>query len=174
MKSKLLVLVGILALAATPAFSDWRFDIGIDAIFGFGALSEDDAETLDFPDLTFITLPMGEAGYEWELGPVNLGVGVRGITLILVNLLWPDVYAELDLGKVAVEAHLGGLAFMVLGLANDTTTGEVFIPELSAWFKPGRRFRLGGGAVGFYHPDMEGNLLFLYYLGVKWVLGPGR
>ncbi len=170
MKRKLLVLVGLLALTAAPAFCEWRFDIGVDAIFGFGALSDQDADTLDFPEMTFLTLPMGEAGYEWDLGPVSLGAGVRGITLILVNLLWPDIFATLELGPAAIEAHLGGLAFLAVGLINDGTTGQVFIPELSAWFKLGKAFRLGGGAIGFYHPDMEGNILFLYYLGAKWVL----
>ena len=169
MKRTLALVAVVTLLAAAPAFCNWRFDLGIDGIFGLGAISDEGADSMDFGDLNFFTLPMGEASYEWELGPVGVGVGVRGITLLIVNVLWPDVYAELELGPAAIEAHIGGLAFVGIGFASFAETGQVFIPELSAWFKLGKRFRLGGGGLGIYVPDFDG-MVFVYYLGCKWVL----
>ena len=169
MKRTLALVAMVLLLAAAPGFCNWRFDLGIDGIFGLGAVSDQGSGSIDFGDLNFFTLPMGEASYEWEFGPVGVGAGVRGISLLVINVLWPDVYAELDLGPVAVEAHIGGLAFVGIGLASFSETGQVFVPELSAWYKLGKRFRLGAGGVGLYVPDFSG-MVYVYYVGVKWVL----
>jgi hypothetical protein len=174
-KRKLLVVVGLLALMTAPAFADWRFDLGIDGIFGLGAVSDSGSDSADFGDMRFFTLPMGEAAYEWDLGPASIGGGIRGISLLFINVLWPDIFATIELGPAIIEAHVGGLAFVGLGLVSFSESGQVFIPELSAWFAPGKRkiFHLGGGAVGLYLPDFEDEaIVFVYYLGVKWVLRP--
>ena len=177
MKRKLLVLVGLLALTAAPAFCDWRFDIGIDGIFGLGAVSDSGSDSADFGDMAFFTLPMGGAAYEWDLGPVSLGGGIRGISLLVINVIWPDIFATLELGPAVIEAHVGGLAFLGFGLVSFSESGQVFIPELAAWFPLGKRkiFHLGGGAVGLYLPDFEDEaIVFMYYLGAKWVLRPSK
>ncbi len=75
-KRTLAVAAVVLLVAVAPAFCDWRFDLGLDAIFGVGAVSDEGSDTADFGDLNFITLPMGGASYEWEVGPVGIGVGV--------------------------------------------------------------------------------------------------
>lgn len=175
MKRKLIVLVGLLALAATPAFSDWRFDIGIDAIFGAGAISGDDIETGGFGE-NVLTLPMGGVGYEWQAGPVSIGVGMRGVTVIVFTILWPDVVAEMKFGPLVVEGHVGGLLFTGFGIGGGfMETGQVFIPELSVWFQPKKMFRVGAGAVGLFVPEITDEAaVFLYYLGVKWVIRPSN
>lgn len=174
-KRKLLVVIGLVALAAAPAFCDWRFDLGIDGVFGLSALTDSGSDSTDFGELRFFTLPIGGAAYEWDLGPVNLGVGIRGISLLIINVLWPDVFASLELGPAVIEAHVGGLVFAGFGLVSFFESGEVFIPELSAWFPLGKRkiFHLGAGAVGVYLPDFEDEAVaFIYFVGVKWVLRP--
>ncbi len=169
MKRTLVLAAAALVLMAAPAFCEWRFDLGVDGVFGLGAVTDEGADSIDFGSLNFFTLPMGGASYEWQLGPVGLGAGVRGITLLFVNVLWPDIYAEMELGPAALEAHVGGLLFLGFGLVSFSESGEVFVPELSAWFKLGRMFRLGGGAIGLYVPDFSG-MAFVYYIGAKWVI----
>jgi hypothetical protein len=170
MRKMVWILVAVLVLVCAPAFAQWRFDLGVDAVFGLGVLSDSDIETSGFGS-SFLTLPMGEAAYVWGLGPVKVGAGVRGISLILVNLLWPDVYAEVDLGPVALEGHIGGLAFLAIGLVNDSATGKVLFPELSAWFRLGKRFRLGAGTISLWAPELAIDAtVFVYYLGAKWVI----
>jgi hypothetical protein len=172
-KKLVLIALAATALVAAPAFADWRVDLGADVLMGLGALSDSDLDTSGSVAQYGILLPMGEVAYQFGVGPVALGVGVRGVTFLIQTLLWPDVFAEIALGPVAVEGHLGGLAFASFGVLGGLfETGEVFIPELSAWFRLGKHFRLGAGAVGMYVPDFDmGTVVFLYYLGGKFIIG---
>ncbi len=173
MKRTLVLAAVALLLMAAPAFcNNWRVDLGVDAVFGLGVLSDSDLQTSGI-GANFLTLPMGEGSYEWALGPVGVGVGIRAISFVVVNILWPDVYAEVDLGPVSFEGHIGGLLFVSIGLLNDSASGNVLFPELSAWGKLGKRFRLGGGVISLYAPELEIDAtVFVYYLGIKWVLLP--
>jgi hypothetical protein len=74
---------------------------------------------------------------------------------------------------VAVEAQVGGGLFALIGLYNNVKSGSLFFPDLSVWYKIGKKqlFRLGGGVMGFYLPELstEG-LAFAFYLGGKVAL----
>ena len=91
-------------------------------------------------------------------------------TIILESMLWPNIMMEIALEPVFIQAQVGGLFFVFFGLANATEYGEVFFPDLSIWIGLGkeRRFRLGGGLLGMYWPELttEG-IAVVPYLGGK-------
>lgn len=173
MKRFALALV-VLALVAAPAFSQLRLDIGIDVPRGVGAAFQGSAEvsqeTVDFFNNYFIPFPEAALHYQYDLGMFKFGLGARAYTFIVETILWPNAFAEVHLGPVVVEAQVGGGLFFMVGLANQFEAGKVFLPDLSAWFKLGKKqnLRLGGGILGLYLPELttEG-FGFVYYLGGK-------
>jgi hypothetical protein len=117
-------------------------------------------------------LPFPEASfyYQFEFGPLRLAPGVRVFTFILESVLWPNLMAELAFDPVFIQAQLGGLIFVLFGLANNIEFGEVLLPDLSIWLGLGkeRRFRLGGGVLGMLLPDLsDEGMLIVPYVGMK-------
>jgi hypothetical protein len=167
----------ILALVAVPAFSQLRLDIGVDVPRGIGAVLQGDTQiskdAVDFFSNYVFPFPEAALHYQFDFGMVKLGVGARAFTFILETAIWPNAFAELNLGPLAIEAQAGGGLFALVGLYNSVKAGKVFMPDLSAWFKIGKKqlFRLGGGAMGIYLPEVttEG-MAFVYYLGGKVAL----
>ncbi len=174
MKKSLVVLV-ILILLATPVFAQWRLDVGAIVPRGAGLSLGGETEAIiggvDMAAWPFIPFPEAGLYYTGNLGPVSLGIGVRAFTLILETILWPNAFAEVNLGPLAIQAQLGGGLFAMVGVASSTATGQVFMPDLSAWLKIGKKgnFRLGGGLIGLYMPEITGTdaIPFLVYLGGK-------
>ncbi|MDA8424799.1 MAG: hypothetical protein M0Z80_01565 [Treponema sp.] len=161
----------VLALLAAPVFAQFRLDFGVMVPRGISSTSGSTSEGSFVSSWPFIPLPEAGIYYQGDLGPVKLGIGARAFSFILENIVWPNAYAELDLGRFALQAQFGGGLFATFGLlANSTSTGNVFIPDLSAWFLIGkqRNFRLGGGLVGLDVPDVFGSTMpILLYLGGK-------
>jgi hypothetical protein len=162
------------AISLAPIFAQVRMDFGFDIPRGLGAIAdggmEDFREAGEFLD-QFI-LPFPEAGlyYQWSAGPVNFGAGVRVFTLILESIYWPNAYVELELERFAFQFQLGGGLFGMFGVFSHIETGAVAIPDLSAWFKIGRSFRIGGGGIGLMLPEVSNNMIFAYYLGAKFAI----
>jgi len=164
----------VLGLAGGALSAQMRLDVGIAAPIGIGrALDgtklEMDGAAGDFLSKVFLPLPEAGLHYQFDLGTVKVGLGGRAFTLILETVLWPNAFAEFDLGPVVLEAQVGGGAFAFVGLVSDCETGRVFFPDLSAWFKLGKdgNFRLGAGALGLYLPDQTATVPFIFYLGGK-------
>jgi hypothetical protein len=174
MMKKPLVILIILVLLSTPVFAQWRIDVGalVPRNVGIAVGGSADVAIEDFPIGDYF-IPFPEAGfyYTGTVGPFNLGIGARAFTFIVETVLWPNAIAEVTLGPVVVEAQIGGGIFAIVGLFSDVTSGKVFIPDLSAWFKIGKKgnFRLGGGFIGLYMPELTGTdaIPFLLYLGGK-------
>ena len=176
---KFMIVLAILVLVAVPTFAQWRLDVGAVVPRGVGLSIGGTTDTkisgVDMASWPFIPFPEAAIYYTGELGPVSLGVGARAFTLILETILWPNAFVELNLGPVALEAQVGGGFFAMFGLASATETGKVFLPDLSAWFKIGKKgnFRLGGGLIGLYMPEITDTdaIPFLLYLGGKVAIG---
>jgi hypothetical protein len=164
-----------IALVAIPsASSQMRLDIGVMVPRGAGiTIGGATSTTLgsDVGNWPFIPIPEAGLYYQGDLGFLKLGIGARAFSFILESIVWPNAYAELDLGRVAIEAQVGGGAFLMFGLVNpDPTFGNVVIPDLSAWLKLGKKgvFRLGGGVIGLWVPETFGDTMpFLIYFGGK-------
>jgi hypothetical protein len=173
---KFFCILAIMTLLVIPAFAEWRLDLGALAPRGMGAMaggatplsSDLGSQIADWP---FIPLPEAGLYYEADLGDIKLGLGARAFTAILATIVWPNAFVELELGRVAIEAQVGGGAFGFLTVVATTGGfGKVFIPDISVWYKLGKNqnFRLGAGAIGLYMPELLGDgLPFLFYIGGK-------
>jgi hypothetical protein len=172
MRKFLIVTIFAAALAA-PSMAQGRLDIGIDVPKGMGNVlpSGVDASVSDFLAKAFIPFPEAALYYQWDLGMIKVGAGLRAYTVILASVAWPNAFAELDLGPLAVEAQLGGGVFAYYAIASGgLETGKVFFPDLSAWYAFGQKriLRLGAGAMGIFLPNQDaGSLPFIIYLGAK-------
>jgi len=176
MKRSLLVLLIIASLVA-PAFSQMRIDIGADIPRGLGITVDGDTEisqeTVDFFTTYFIPFPEAAIYYQYDLDVMKLGIGARAYTFIVETIIWPNAFAELNLGRVAIEAQVGGGLFGLIGLYNSIEAGAYFFPDISVWYKLGKKqsFRLGLGAMGLYMPDLlDDGMVFAYYIGGKVAL----
>jgi hypothetical protein len=171
---KVLLVVVILALAGAAGFADGRADIGMAIPWKLGATltsSLEDNETLNVLSYFTLLVPQVFVGYEFGLGPVNLGVGGRLYTLIFESVAMPAAFAEVVLGPVAVNLNVGGGGFLLFGLYNDLLTGPLLLPDLSAHVQLGRSLNLGIGATGILHPDIPEDVLpFVLYLSGKFVV----
>ncbi len=172
-KIAFLLLSLAVALVAPPSVAaQARLDIGAIVPRGAGVASGGSSTSVGtFVDnWPFIPLPDAGIYYQGDLGLLKLGIGARATTFILETIAWPNAYAELDLGPVAIQAQVGGGAFLMLGLVTSPVLGKVLIPDISAWYKFGKKgiFRLGAGAIGLYVPDAFGDFTpFLIYIGGK-------
>ena len=173
MKKVILVLL-ILVVASTVGFAEWRSDIGLAVPWKLGAtLTSALGENEDFNVLSEFTflVPQVFLGYEFALGPVNLGLGGRLYTLILESIITPAVFAEVELGPVAVNLNVAGGGVLFFGLYNDFQSGQLLLPDLSAHFKLGRSLQLGIGATAILHPDIPEDVLpYILYLSGKFVV----
>ena len=171
---RIVLLAVFITVLVFPAFSQVRLDLGVDIpmniyVVGAGEIESSSDVGSFLRDHIF---PFPEAGlyYQFSVGPLKLAPGVRVFTLIFESVLWPNLMAEIQLDPVFIQAQLGGLLFVFFGLANDAQYGEVFFPDLSIWIGLGkeRRFRLGGGVLGMYLPDLttEG-IAVVPYIGGK-------
>jgi hypothetical protein len=174
MKKKMLV-AAVLILMSLPVFAGFRLDIGLEAPISAGATNGTSGIGTSIGDIPFLPIPEIAIYYLWDIGPVNLGLGLRAYSIILESVAWPNLVAEFNLGPFVIQAQLGGGFFAAFGAAgNATAFGQVAIPDLSAWFKFGKTeaFRLGGGIMGFYAPAALGSnsIIGLFYLGGKVAL----
>ena len=177
MSRKLLAFILVMALAVTlsagVALAQIRIDVGVDIPRGFGNVSGGviDTGTIDFLDKTILPFPEAGLYYQFDLSMIKLCVGVRCFTFIVESIFWPNAIAEVHLGNFVIEGQMGGGFFGIFGVVNSSTTGKVFIPDLSAWYKIGNVFRVGGGAIGLFFPETKLDILpFVYYLGAKFCI----
>ncbi|AEJ18815.1 hypothetical protein [Gracilinema caldarium] len=165
------VVVVVMLMLGIPLFSQVRFDMGIDVPLGLGALSDNevftDSEVNDF--FKEHILPFPELGLYYQFGDGSLrgGLGVRAFTFILVTVYWPNAFIEADLGNFTTAFQVGGGFFGIFGIVNDSDTGNVFIPDISLWYRFGKAFRLGGGVIGMMMPESD-TMGFAYYVGFKF------
>jgi len=190
---KKMILVALIALALiVPAAAQLRFDVGLYKPLGISItnLPEADSELKTLSEgmaqQIWLMLPEVRLSYQLDLEPLPLkiGFGARGFSFIVVGAGWPNVFAELELGPLFVDAQIGGLLFGYYALNTfGGDFGNVFIPDLSAWYGFGQKknFRIGGGITMFYAPDFTNELAdatgrtmipFLYYISGKFAIEP--
>ncbi|GHV88996.1 hypothetical protein AGMMS50267_13560 [Spirochaetia bacterium] len=112
-----------------------------------------------------------------DFGPVHLGAGFQGYSLIIAGVFWPVVYAELELGKFTINATVGGYSYMIHAVYMPMFFVEDFIvPDVSIWFTH-KHVKFGVGAITlmdargvpkFFSDFSTDNLLF--YAGIRWVV----
>ena len=146
-----------LIIPGTPLFAEigagGRIDGGIDLlIFPGSASSAEDDQLSEIP--MFPLLNLGFYG-QFNFGMLSLGAGIRGASLIVVNLFWPSVYAELNLWRFSLNARIGGGLLYLFPIV--LYAGQYYIPELSLWFtlfdfKNTNKLQFGFGALTILTP----------------------
>jgi hypothetical protein len=171
---RIILFVAFVAILASPVFSQVRLDIGVDVPMNIYAVGggevQSSSDVGSFLKQHIFPFPEASLYYQFEVGPIKLAPGVRAFTMILESVLWPNLLMELAVEPIFIQAQLGGLLFLFFGLENQADFGQVFFPDLSIWVGLGkeRRFRLGGGLLGMYMPELttEG-MAVVPYLGGK-------
>lgn len=173
MKKTMMIL--LVALVATSAFAQFRADLGVNIPASVGVSVPNDfggSDTGSVNILNEITLLFPEAmlAYELGLGPVNVGFGSRLFTLIIQSVAYPAAFAEVDLDPVVVNLNVGGAAFLFFGLWNSLEAGALLIPDLSAYLKLGKSFRIGAGVTTFLGAEEQQSFPYILYLSGKFVI----
>lgn len=171
MKRFMFCTAAILVLCGSLAMGEGRADIGFDVPFGLGGIganSSFSSEASTFFREHILPFPEASVYYTPSLGPVTFGLGMRAYTFILESIVWPNAFAEVSLGPVVFQGQVGGGAFLLFGLYNSFKTGANFFPDLSAWLKLGKTFRIGGGVMGMFLDGIDTSTIpAVFYLGVK-------
>lgn len=170
MKKRNLFILVILILVPITTFANGpQWDITVNVPYYIGIRTEDmgsEGATLDkafvFPDVKF--------NYYFGSDIFKVGIGVRAFTLILVNLAYPIVSVESQLGPIVINANLGGGVFALFGLVSEFGFEQIFIPEISVAFDLGSGFRIGTGATAIMAPELAGFGDFVYVgsVFVRW------
>lgn len=160
----------IVLLTVPSAFGQFRLDAGvkIPVLMGNNLSNLGGSEDTTYNILEKFTLIFPEVSgtYQLEAGPLKAGAGLQMYTFIFESVVWPSVFAELDLSPVVISAKAGGFGFLFFGVYNHFGTGSIVIPELDAWFKINNSFRVGGGAMLFTSPDLTfSQYPYILYLG---------
>ena len=158
MKKKLLVVCAALVMlvgagATVGAQVRLDFDINDPVYFGYAVSGSQYGVWNSSP---YIPLPDARLQFQIPLGPLNIGAGARVFTVIVENIAYPEVYAELNLDKLVVNASVGGLEFLTFGLLTDaiqSSTGAVLsgyepivLADVSVGYKVVDFFRISAGA----------------------------
>ncbi|MFP4375954.1 MAG: hypothetical protein ACLFP4_02820 [Spirochaetales bacterium] len=175
MKRRLVIFLALIGLAATPLVAQFRADIGLNVPWRLGVRANStetglESESLNVLDSVFLVLPEVSLSYTGRVGPVTIGGGFRGFTFIVQSLLYPHLFAEVELGQVVAGLSVGGGVFPFIGLYNSIETGGIFIPDLKAHVKLGETFRLGGGVASVVGVGDGVSTPFLVYLSGIFVI----
>ena len=168
---KKIIFAGIIILVAISGVSSQvRLDLAIEVpkAAGFNADSGNELfdGSVDFFSQYTLPIPSAMAAYQFSLGPIHTGIGLKAYSAILLSLAWPYAYAELDLSPIVINVGIGGGAFMVFGMVNTINTANVFMPDFHIAYKFGDTFRLGIGAVGITGElfDSSGAFPYVFFL----------
>ncbi|MDR2575299.1 MAG: hypothetical protein LBC52_02530 [Treponema sp.] len=152
-----------------------RFDVGLDLFAIPTSEYTENDEVSIFP-----IIPLIDAGLygQYTFGMLNMGIGLRAFSLIVLNVFSPSIYAELNLWRLTLNAQITGGALYVFPLY--LIAGPYFIPELSVWYTLNKskssQMRLGVGALTLMSTqaineevirDVSNNLIF--YIAFKAV-----
>jgi hypothetical protein len=179
-----LVVVVAMVCGAVSASAQLRLDMDINVPICAGITVSGVSQTAW--NSFFIPFPDARLSYQFGVGPVNLGVGARMFTVIIENFLYPEIYAELVLGKFVASVNVGGLAFLEFGLlssvldaagvGNLTGYQPVILPDISVAFKATDWFRVQAGlfviapfASSSSLGDMFSNNVFAGYITARFV-----
>lgn len=179
MKKGFIVVFVILALVS-PAFGQFRFEIGANAPVGAGYITGDGTLYGDYLDIIsnagLIPIPNLSLMLQANLGGVlKIGAGVKAQSILVASIAYPAALVEISLGALSINAAIGGLYFGYYTLGNiyGLEQQDLLMPEVSAWLGLGKKhnFRIGGGAIGILSSALDiSEVPFVAYAGFKVVL----
>ncbi|MBN1410544.1 MAG: hypothetical protein JW969_06840 [Spirochaetales bacterium] len=177
MKRIILIFTFVLLFSFPLLNAQVRFDLGADIPFYWGIQDMASGSSFGIYSGYIFPFPDFQVHYQFDLSLLKLGIGLRMYTIILLSVVWPDVFAEIDLSETGVpfvfNASVGGGAFMLFGLISQVSTGSFIVGDVSAAFKIGEFFRLGLGSLfltNFETLQTSGGFGFIPYVQVRFVL----
>ena len=160
MRTRNVILILVLAIVAIgPVVADSQVDIGVNipTAIGLTYRDPDTGETVSVSDELRIRIPIPDLMYNYYFGFDNLkiGVGARVWSVLLITAGYPIVSAELQVGPLLANAHIGGGIFGYTSIGGSgIESGRVFLPEISALFRFNDWFALGAGFLGIMVPEL--------------------
>jgi hypothetical protein len=183
MDKRILCIVLILALSASAAFGQIRFELGANAPVAAGSASAGNSAIADIfttvDEFGIIPIPNLALLLQANMGFLRIGVGVKVQSLIVYSMAYPEAQVELALGPLVVDASVGGYYFGYYSIGNTygLLQANYLVPDLSVWLALGKKrtFRLGGGAISAIPIESLSSLStlqlpFVAYAGLKIVL----
>ena len=121
-----------------------------------------------------VVVPNIQMYYMFGGNMLQVGVGIRLYTVLIMNFLYPSLVAELQLGRFDVNLNAGGLAGVLLGLGPtfETVTGPWMTMDLSAGYRLTDWFRIGVGAFAIVHKDYLDAFPYAIYVSGKFIVNP--
>jgi hypothetical protein len=174
MKKILLIaaLLSVLAIGSVGAQQiQFRMDanLSVPVYWGFfaGTLGGTYGQAISFA----FVIPEFDMYAQLNLGMFRMGIGVRMFTVILESVIFPDIYAELNIDPIVIRLGVSGGGIMLFGLVTyGPEFGPVIAPDLQVSFKIAEIFRVGAGftvIMDLAHPDIG---VFAPYLNAKLVI----
>jgi hypothetical protein len=116
----------------------------------------------------FLPFPSVEADYQFPLGPVRLGVGLKAYTFIIESIAWPNAFVEVELSPFVIRADVGGGAWLLFGLYNNAAAAAMVIPQLDVSWKIADWFRLGAGVIAVAPFEALSNFGYAVYVSGRF------
>ncbi len=184
-KTVVVLLVAALFLAcAVSASAQFRIDLDVNMPVGFGYSLSGGSSSFAWNQF-FIPFPDARLGWQFGEGLLDGGIGARVFTFIIENILYPEVFLELNLDPITISAAVGGYGFLEfgllsaalqeIGLNNLSGFHNILIPDLNVAIKVTEWFRIGAGVfmITPFGSDLGGilnNFVYSAYINARFVL----
>jgi hypothetical protein len=185
MKRKWILAIAVIAMlvgGAAVASAQFRMDIDVPWYLYVGlspALEADlDAEfgTTDISQFAVI-IPNIQMYYMFGGDLLQIGVGARIYTVLVMNFLYPSIVGEVHLGRFDVNLNVGGIVGVLFGLGPTfqvTESAGWFTADLSAGYRVTDWFRIGVGAFAIGLTDYPDEFPYAVYVSGKFIVNPSR
>ncbi len=185
MKRKWIIAVAVVVMligGASAASAQFRMDIDVPWYIYVGlspALEADLDAEFGMADISqfAVVIPNIQMYYMFGGGMLQIGVGARIYTVLIMNFLYPSVVGEVHLGRFDVNLNVGGLVGVLFGLGPTfevTQNAGWFTMDLSAGYRLTDWFRLGVGAFAIAMTDYPTEFPYAVYVSGKFIVNPGR
>ncbi len=184
MKRKWILAIAIVAMligGATVASAQFRMDIDVPWYLYVGlspaleAQLDADFGTTDISKFA-VVIPNIQMYYMFGGDLLQIGVGARIYTVLIMNFLYPSVIAEVHLGRFDVNLNVGGGVGVLFGIGPlfEWATGPWMTMDLSAGYRITDWFRVGVGAFGIAQTEDPTSFPYAVYVSGKFIVNPGR
>lgn len=174
MKRKLVVFLILVVCLSSYMFAQVQATVGVD-VMTFGGIkitnsSSGETTTVEGPPELKLPFPYGQIAYNFDLGMVDIGLGAKAYTLILVSAIYPAAYVDVSLGPIVLHGGVGGGFFWVLAPNTSITkTGNVFLPEVGVYGKIGKVMQLGVTYISLLTDNTDFALPYVICISCRFV-----
>jgi hypothetical protein len=113
-----------------------------------------------------IPIPDLRLAYYWGTDSLRFGPGLRILSIIQVSVVYPLLFAELDVGPLVIHANVGGGAYLANAiLQTRADVYEYLVPEISIAYRLTETVQVGTGGDIFLASGDGGDFNNVAYLG---------